>query len=223
MSLQYAIVVGDPTEVGGEALTGMTDHRIQCLDGNYSFLVCIGDSVLCGQCGMTTVAEGYPGFFTNKPAAYHGCKLACGHRMVATPQRLLRFEVAEPQSKSRAYASSSSNTESPSPDNRPNKKQIKRIFWTYGSNESALDDQSRFSPDLTLRIETENYVAGERIKVKIETSDGQHLSEDRHDLTLSAVVGSDGTARIRNPFCGLSLSLHIDESGVQAASPSESP
>lgn len=94
MSLQYAIVVGDPTEVGGEALTGMTDHRIQCLDGNYSFLVCIGDSVLCGQCGMTTVAEGYPGFFTNKPAAYHGCKLACGHRMVATRQRLLRFEVA---------------------------------------------------------------------------------------------------------------------------------
>lgn len=94
MSLQYAIVVGDPTEVGGEAMTGMTDHRIQCLDGNYSFLVCIGDSVLCGQCGMTTVAEGYRGFFTNRPAAYHGCKLACGHRMVATRQRLLRFEVA---------------------------------------------------------------------------------------------------------------------------------
>lgn len=92
MSALYAIVVGDPTEVGGHALTGLAGYSIECLDGSRSSLVCVGDSVLCGQCGMTTVVEGRAGFFTNKPAAYHGCKLACGHRLVATRQRLLSFE-----------------------------------------------------------------------------------------------------------------------------------
>ncbi|QGW64741.1 hypothetical protein GOY17_07310 [Lysobacter soli] len=92
MSALHAIVVGDPTEVGGQALTGLADFTIQCIDGSRSALVCVGDSVLCGQCGMTTVVEGRSGFFISKPAAYHGCKLACGHRLVATRQRLVSFE-----------------------------------------------------------------------------------------------------------------------------------
>lgn len=95
MSQRYLIVVGDPTTVGGGATEGQSLCMIECTDGVRRGLVCVDDPVLCGLCGMTQVAEGVQTVFVNKSAAYDGCTLACGHKMVSKLQRLLSAEVSE--------------------------------------------------------------------------------------------------------------------------------
>ncbi len=89
MGERYLIVVGDPTTGGGQALEGLFDVSTECLDGSQRNVVCIGHAVLCGQCGMTQVVEGAPLMFVDQPAAYDGCLLACGHKLIATSQRLM--------------------------------------------------------------------------------------------------------------------------------------
>lgn len=97
MAQHYFCVVGDPTTAGGQALEGYDGWRIQCMDGSSRSLVRVGDSVLCGQCGPTNVTSGYPfALLAGPPAAYDGSDLACGHKMVATLQRLCSWCDSEP-------------------------------------------------------------------------------------------------------------------------------
>lgn len=93
MSERYLIVVGDPVTAGGMALEGIAHISVECVDGLSRKLVCVGHAVHCDQCGRTHVAEGVPHFFANSPAAYDGCALACGHRMVSTLQRLISAKI----------------------------------------------------------------------------------------------------------------------------------
>lgn len=93
MGTRYLIVVGDPTTGGGQALEGLADFNIKCLDGSLRGLVCVGHAVLCGQCGPTRVTQGASHFFVNEPAAYDGCLLACGHKLIAASQRGARVSV----------------------------------------------------------------------------------------------------------------------------------
>lgn len=93
MASRYFIVVGDPTTAGGHALAGYPGGRVQCLDGVSRNVVRVGDPVLCGECGPTTVTKGHP--FALLPGgllAYDGSDLACGHKMVSKLQRLFSWD-----------------------------------------------------------------------------------------------------------------------------------
>jgi hypothetical protein len=103
MAQRYLIVVGDPTTAGGEALEGDSGWMIQCVDGVHRPVVTIGHSVLCGQCGPTTVVEGCSGWLVSQPVAYDGCALACGHKLVAKLQRGCSTEVADGSSRAASY------------------------------------------------------------------------------------------------------------------------
>lgn len=117
MAQKYVIVVGDPTTAGGEAIEGDPGWTIECLDGVARPLVRVNDSVVCGQCGPTKVAQGVALFFSNGAlAAYDGCLLACGHQMVATKQRLMSVEIVDASPRAFASHTAASNLTTP---NRP--------------------------------------------------------------------------------------------------------
>lgn len=96
MSKRYAIVVGDPTTAGGQAVEGDSGFMIQCVDGAMRALARVGDAVLCDQCGPTRIAQGMALFLSGgAPAAYDGCALACGHQMISTLQRGMSVEIQD--------------------------------------------------------------------------------------------------------------------------------
>lgn len=108
MAERYVIVVGDPTTGGGTAIEGLSTFHIECLDGSSRPVVCVGHAVVCDQCGPTVVAEGVTFFFSNHPAAFDGCSLACGHRLVSVNQRNVSVELANRSGVSDAYTNLSS-------------------------------------------------------------------------------------------------------------------
>ena len=215
MAKRYLIVVGDSTTGGGEAMEGYSGYMIECLDGSSRPAVALGHKVVCGQCGPTTVVEGCHFFFTNLLLAYDGCALACGHKLVATMQRLSSVEIVESQVASEPRTSATHFANGTAAGQSATKR-VKRLFWTFGPTGTALGGESRFSPDLTLHIETESYTAGEAVEVTIEVSDGGNLSPDVQSLTLSAVVDATGTAKVENAFRDHSLLLHISENDSAA-------
>lgn len=89
MGRRYFIVVGDTTTAGGKALTGTSFLTIQSLSGDQRPQAFVGDQVMCGQCGLTTIASGVSHVrFGGRDAAVEGGNLACGHELVSTEQRL---------------------------------------------------------------------------------------------------------------------------------------
>jgi len=63
------------------------------VDGSARSLVRVGDPVLCGECGTTTVVNGYPfALAPSQDAAIDGSDLACGHKMVSSMQRIFWWE-----------------------------------------------------------------------------------------------------------------------------------
>jgi uncharacterized Zn-binding protein involved in type VI secretion len=89
MGRRHFIVVGDTTTAGGKALTGISFLTIQSLSGDQRPQAFVGDQVMCGQCGPTTITSGVSHVsFDGRDAAVEGGDLTCGHKLVSTEQRL---------------------------------------------------------------------------------------------------------------------------------------
>lgn len=84
---------------------------------------------------------------------------------------------------------------------------IKRLFWTYGPDETPLDGVSRHYVDLNLHIETEHYAAGDSAAITICNDDGRALLTGHQTLALQAVVGQDGNAKLMNVFAGKTIEI----------------
>lgn len=72
------------------------------------------------------------------------------------------------------------------------KKQVTRIFWTYGTDEKPLSNVSRFYTDLNLHVETQGYAPGEVVTVTIEGDDGEPLSTDCASVQVAIELDKDG-------------------------------
>jgi len=86
MTVLPIAVVGDTTTGGGHILQGQPWFLIDGRPAAY-----VGAQVLCGTCGPTVIADGSAhAFVGGKPFARHGDLLACGHRILTLPGRIMR-------------------------------------------------------------------------------------------------------------------------------------
>lgn len=86
-------------------------------------------------------------------------------------------------------------------------KSIKRIWWSYGEDETELDSFARHYVDLNLHVETENYASGESVPLTIRNDDDTDLAEGLPELAVSLKVGEDGIGKALNVFAGKTVML----------------
>lgn len=87
------------------------------------------------------------------------------------------------------------------------KKQVIKLYWTYGENHQPLTDESRHYVDMNLHIETTNYAPGESIEVTITSDDGDIILNKKTILNITGVVDSQGMCLIEKPFKDGTLNL----------------
>ncbi|WP_205746716.1 hypothetical protein, partial [Duganella callida] len=101
-----------------------------------------------------------------------------------------------------AAAAAGGGEEAAQPD-----KKIKRLFWSYGEEQTPVAGVSRFYVDLNLHVETENYGAGETVDVEIANGDVEEIAAGLKTLKLTATVDASGSAVIKNVFSGKTVDI----------------
>ena len=86
-------------------------------------------------------------------------------------------------------------------------KSIKRIWWSYGKQQTPLDAVARHYIDLNVHVEAENYTNGESIPLRIANDDGTDLATDLPEMSVNVTVGADGTGKVLNVFAGKTVML----------------
>ncbi|OXA85891.1 hypothetical protein B0A66_18710 [Flavobacterium hercynium] len=79
------------------------------------------------------------------------------------------------------------------------------MHWTY--DDTKLGSKSRFYVDMNLVVKTKDYQEGESIVVCIKTEDGQPLTDDLAELSLTGTVGKDDTVIFEKVFKDYTLNL----------------
>jgi type VI secretion system secreted protein VgrG len=87
-------------------------------------------------------------------------------------------------------------------------KEIKRIYWSYGEDETPLVDVSRFYSDINVHVETLNYQAGEPVEIIISGGDEHELADGVAQITLTATVQANGNAKIMNALKDHSVEIY---------------
>lgn len=194
---------GDPTSHGGKVLEGsLTDI---CHGKPIAY---VGHQVSCPKCkGVFPIAEGaLTTTFYGKGVALAGMKTACGASLIPTQfTDVVEYgtgtaPAAHSARPRQGAASTSAAATAANADRRAanNDKAIKRIFWTYGSNELPLEGVSRHYVDLNLHVETENYAPGDTVEILVKNEDGSEIARGIQVIAFKTVIGSDGTAKLMN-------------------------
>lgn len=222
------IRLGDSTSHGGKVLEGsQTDI---CHGKPIAF---IGHKVSCPKCsGSHTIVEGVQTTtIFGKGVAVAGMKTSCGATLIASqftdivaPGGGGGGSAPAPSSaatKSAAVApapamakSSAADTQLASVDSGEDipaggsqEKSIKRIWWSYGDEETPLEGVSRHFVDLNVHVETENYADGESIDLTVANDDGSDLFEGKRDFAVKVKVGPDGIGKAMNVFSNKTVML----------------
>ena len=201
---------GDPTSHGGTVLEGsLTDI---CHGKPIAYL---GHKVHCPKCrGDFPIVEGVvTTTFYGKGVAIAGMKTSCGASLIPTQftdiveyggvsqASTIGRQGHENSAVVHAQGSMLFDVSHESKDRSVGRdKVVKRIFWTYGMSELPLEDVSRHYVDLNLHVDTENYSLGETVDITLKNDDGSELMAGVQSLNVTAVVGPDGTAKIRDVF-----------------------
>jgi len=215
------IRLGDSTSYGGKVLEGsQTDI---CHGKPIAF---IGHKVSCPKCsGSHTIVEGVQTTtIFGKGVAVAGMKTSCGATLVAsqftdvvTPggggggpapasspaaavpaATALAPVMAKSAAANASFATADNGEDSPAAANQ--EKSIKRIWWSYGDDETLLEEVSRHYVDLNVHVETENYADGESVDLVLANDDGADLFEGKRDFAVKVKVGPDGTGKAMNVF-----------------------
>ncbi|QBE64945.1 PAAR domain-containing protein [Pseudoduganella lutea] len=209
---------GDKTDHGGTVLEGsLTDI---CHGKPMAF---IGHKVQCPKCkGTFPIVEGVmTTTIFGKGVAVAGMKTACGASLIpsqftdivewAAGSAAGRTAADPGRSVSETAAGHMTAALSPSASEikESREKSIKRLYWSYGQNETPIDSVSRHYVDLNLHIETENYQAGEHVDIVLANDDGSELMTGLKALRLQAKVGGDNTACIHNVFKGKTIEIGL--------------
>ena len=210
---------GDPTSHGGTVLEGsLTDI---CHGQPISY---IGHKVYCPKCrGDFPIVEGVvTTTFYGKGVAIAGMKTSCGASLIPTQfTDIVEYgggsqasnvgrQVYENSGVVEAQSSAPSDVRHESAKTTVSRdKVVTRLFWTYGMSELPMEDVSRHYVDLNLHIETENYSPGETVDITLKNDDGSELIAGVQSLNVKAVVGPDGTAKIRDIFKGKTVEIGI--------------
>ncbi|SDE35966.1 Zn-binding Pro-Ala-Ala-Arg (PAAR) domain-containing protein, incolved in TypeVI secretion [Massilia sp. PDC64] len=209
---------GDPTSHGGTVLEGsLTDI---CHGKPIAY---IGHKVHCPKCGGDfPIVEGVvTTTFYGKGVAIAGMKTSCGASLVPTQftdtveygggsqARNLGGQVHESHAVPLAQGPAPSGVDQAEKGGAAPDKAVTRLFWTYGTSELPLADVSRHYVDLNLHVDTVNYSPGETVEITLQHDDGSELLAGVPSLQVQAVVGPDGTAKIRDVFKGKTVQIGV--------------
>ena len=223
------IRLGDSTSHGGKVLEGsQTDI---CHGKPIAF---IGHKVSCPKCkGTYPIVEGVQTTtIFGKGVALAGMKTACGATLIPsqftdvvapgggggdsapalppaptpapTAAALAPAAAKGEAADAEIAASEAGEVEAVS---ESTEKAVKRIWWSYGDDETPLDSASRHYVDLNVHVETENYAEGEAVELTLANDDGSDLFEGKRDLALKVKVGPDGVGKAINVFSGKTVML----------------
>jgi len=91
-------------------------------------------------------------------------------------------------------------------------KRIVEMYWTYGN--TKLADKSRFYVDMNLVVKTLNYKEGESVTVCVKNDNGQPLTDELDELTLTKTVGKSNSVIFEEILKDFTLNLlEKDDSG----------
>ncbi len=187
----------------------------------------LGHKVSCPKCkGTYPIVEGVlTTTFYGKGVALAGMKTACGATLIAT-QFTDTVETGGGAGASAAAAKKASATAATAAaasvlaaaakaeakaekSDGGRQKKVTAISWSYGPDEIPVSGISRFYVDLNLHAKTENYAPGDMVEIIIEDDAGADVLEGVKQLSLSAKVDADGSAKLLNAFAGKTLiTLH---------------
>ncbi|MFS2024125.1 PAAR domain-containing protein [Massilia sp. CT11-137] len=206
---------GDPTSHGGTVLEGSLTDICHGMPIAY-----IGHKVHCPKCrGDFPIVEGViTTTFYGKGVAIAGMKTSCGASLIPTQfTDIVEYgggaqvnDIGRQARENSAVAGTQSKTASDTGHEAEGRdKVVKRLFWTYGMSELPLEDVSRHYVDLNLHVETGNYSPGETVDITLKNDDGSELMAGVQSLNLTAVVGPDGSAKIRDVFKGKTVQIGV--------------
>lgn len=209
---------GDRTNHDGTVLEG---SQVDICQGKP--IAYIGHKVHCPKCkGDYPIVEGVvTTSFYGKGVAIAGMKTSCGAVLIPTqftdivevgggsagarPAAQVAAATAAPAA-AQALAAAGKDDAAP-PDQAKKDKSVKRLYWSYGKDETPVDGASRHYVDLNLHIDTENYAAGESVDILLNNDDGSELVSGLQQLQLQAKVGGDGSAKLMNVFSGKTVGI----------------
>jgi uncharacterized Zn-binding protein involved in type VI secretion len=215
------IRLGDRTNHDGTVLEG---SQVDICQGKP--IAYIGHKVHCPKCkGDFPIVEGVvTTSFYGKGVAIAGMKTSCGAVLIPTqftdivevgggasggqPAAATAAAAVATAAPAAAQALASAAKDGAVSKDEPAKdKSVKRIYWSYGKDETSVDGASRHYVDLNLHVETENYAAGEGVDVLLKNDDGSELVPGQQQLQLQAKVGADGSAKLMNVFKGKTVEI----------------
>jgi uncharacterized Zn-binding protein involved in type VI secretion len=220
------IRLGDRTNHDGTVLEG---SQVDICQGKP--IAYIGHKVHCPKCkGDFPIVEGVvTTSFYGKGVAIAGMKTSCGAVLIPTqftdivevgggaagahPAAAPAAAVAAAAAgataapaAAQALATAAKDEAAPK-DEAAKDKSVKRIYWSYGKDETPVDGASRHYVDLNLHVETENYAAGDSVDILLKNDDGAELVSGQQQLQLQAKVGADGRAKMMNVFNGKTVEI----------------
>jgi len=223
--------LGDSTSHGGKVLEGSQTEI--CHGKPIAF---IGHKVSCPKCsGTHTIVEGVQTTtIFGKGVAVAGMKTSCGATLIAgqftdvivpgggggssaapAPVAKAAPVAASPAGPIAAKADGKNEPTADAPVAEAGEdagiaeaaeKAVKRIWWSYGKDETPLTDASRHYVDLNLHVETENYASGEAVSFTLANDDGD-LLVGQPEFNVEVPVGADGVGKLLNVFAGKSIVL----------------
>lgn len=205
---------GDSTSHGGRVLEG---SQTEICHGKP--IACLGHKVWCPKCkGSYPIVEGVQTTtIFGKGVAVAGMKTACGATLipsqftdVITPGSCGGASAARKPAVRMAQTLSAAEgapVGAGGPGEASAARSIKRIWWSYGKDETPLEDVSRHYVDLNLHVEVENYANGESIRLHVRNEDGTDLVAGLSAMTISLPVGADGTGKLLNVFEGKTVQI----------------
>ncbi|WP_229259699.1 PAAR domain-containing protein [Duganella aceris] len=188
----------------------------------------IGHKVSCPKCsGSHTIVEGVmTTSIYGKGVAVAGMKTSCGAVLIASQfTDIVEYAggggggggaseaaaaaapaVAAAAVVAAGAAAKAAGAEAPE-DKPAAEKKIKRLYWSYGDDETPVSGKSRHHVDLNLHVETENYAAGDKVDITLANDDGDDVITDQQLLKVQATVQADGTAKIAKVFGGKTVDI----------------
>ena len=170
----------------------------------------LGDSTSCGATiisGSSTVfINGVPAVITGSATSHGGVIITGSSNVLIGDSYAPNFNTHDPSLDSTKNVQKNNRSTDSYIDNNEIQKEIKikKIFWSYGEQNSTLLNTSRHFSDVNLHIETEDYTPGENVELKI------HIENDdleKETLIVNATVDSQGKAVIKNVITNKTISI----------------
>lgn len=87
---------------------------------------------------------------------------------------------------------------------------IVKVFWTYGIEETELDEISKHYADLNLHIQTVKYMEGEAIEINILYEDQREISNAETEISFTGIVDSKGLVKMKEIFNNKTITIYYE-------------